>query len=283
MISIFAKEAVYFKRGTMSNRLPHLFRGSSIIRGVQIAEYLGYKLNPVSGYENDVCIYIKPLILDGIKDGSYIDIVEDNTAIDRLKNYPNLNIIVLSKKGKEYVESCTMPNKTVVIPHQHCNFDRIKRTRKEVKTVGTIGSMDSFNYFKEDFVKKLRDMGLEYVRNSEFRSREDVINFYKSIDIQVSYNKQYSIRYQKLLKDALRIKNGASFGIPTVAYHETNYDEFTGGFIEINNIEEMLSEIEKLKNNPDYYQKWSDKALSKSEEFHISNIAQLYKQLDETV
>ena len=33
--------------------------GSGIIRGEQVAHKLGAKLNPTSGYEDDVCIYVK--------------------------------------------------------------------------------------------------------------------------------------------------------------------------------------------------------------------------------
>ena len=44
----------------------HLLRVSSLIRGNQMAEYLGGKLNPTEGYENDVCIYVKPHVPRGM-------------------------------------------------------------------------------------------------------------------------------------------------------------------------------------------------------------------------
>jgi len=57
MISIFAKPPFMMR---------HLQRVSSIVRGEQIAAYMGNaRLNPESGYENDTCIYVKPHIKRG--------------------------------------------------------------------------------------------------------------------------------------------------------------------------------------------------------------------------
>ena len=56
-ISFFAKPPQFRKR-TSCCEYPHLLRGSSLIRAWQMAEYMGAKLNPTSGYENDVLIYI---------------------------------------------------------------------------------------------------------------------------------------------------------------------------------------------------------------------------------
>ena len=57
-ISIFAKK-------TSRGRGNRLQRVSSMIRGVQVAEQIGAKLNPEEGYENDVCIYVKPHVPKG--------------------------------------------------------------------------------------------------------------------------------------------------------------------------------------------------------------------------
>lgn len=63
MISFFYKPAFLninpnqaFSERTKPIRGGHLMRVSSIIRGEQIADYLGAKKNPESGYENDTTI-----------------------------------------------------------------------------------------------------------------------------------------------------------------------------------------------------------------------------------
>lgn len=276
MISIFAWPAHYYKRGTISNRTPHLFRGSSLIRGNQISEHIGAKLNPEDGYGSDVCIYVKPYELKGIKKGSYVDIVDCTAYIRRLKNYPDLNIIVLSDEGKRHLERRGLKNKIVVIPQHHCNIENLKRERREITKVGFIGSPDSFSLPWDEFAGKMAKLGLEFVTNTSFSSREEVVGFYKEIDIQVSWSIDLTV--QKRLRDSLRLKNAASFGIPTLAYPEINYREFEGNYIKAETPEIMVEEIRKLT-DPKYYDSWSEKVIKAAEPFHISRIAEKYKCL----
>src|SRR3990167_7107951 len=67
MLSFFYREAFLnvnpsepLRLRTKPIKAGHVMRVSSMIRGDQIAEYLGAKVNPTEGYENDICIYIKP-------------------------------------------------------------------------------------------------------------------------------------------------------------------------------------------------------------------------------
>ena len=86
MISIFTKRAFFninphedYDKRTKPPR-GHLMRVSSMIRGDQIADYIGAKLNPSSGFEDDVCIYVKPHVerppFDFKGKKSYLDIVD---------------------------------------------------------------------------------------------------------------------------------------------------------------------------------------------------------------
>ena len=273
-ISFFAHQAHFF-RSTPGANYPHMQRASSMIRGEQIAKYLGAKLNPIDKYENDVCIYVKPNNFDVIKDGSYVDIIDSISLVRGILKYPNLRAIVFSKSGVDYLNIMGKKN-VVVIPQHHCNIDNILRDKTDITTVGVIGSPDSFNYPIDEFSKRLKEIGLDFITSFSWRSRQDVVDFYQKIDIQVSFNRSFT--RQKCLRDSLRLKNAASFGIPTVAYPEVNYKEFTGNYIEVRSIDDMIAEIKKLKDKT-YYEQWSNKALLKSKEFHISKIAELYKQL----
>ncbi len=275
-ISIFARPSQY----GMTKSFPrnHQIRGSSQTRGEQTSEYLGAKLNPTGGYENDICIYVKPSSLDNIKDGDYVDIVAENKGIlKELFNRSGVNIITLTQLGCDYLKSKGFKNKIVTIPVFSCNYERFIRDRKEVTTVGVIGSPDSFNYPTEEFKKRMKDIGLDFITYYKFNCREDCVNFFKKIDIQVSWNKSRDLT--KIFKGSIRVINAASYGIPTVALYEYHLSECNGYYIQIKTINEMVNEIKKLKDNQDYYQKWSQKLVSWAENYHIDKIAELYRKL----
>ncbi len=271
-LSIFAKPANYF-RTTPRFDYPHLQRGSSMIRGAQVAEYLGAKYNPKTDYENDVCIYVKQGDPSIMKDGSFVDVLDSLFHANLFRDFPKIGIIVCSKSSFDYLKERKFKNNIVFIPQHHCNFDNILRDRKEITTVGTIGSMDSFEYPVEEFRKKMEENGLKYVTNYSFANRGDVVDFYKQIDIQVSWN----TRVDKF-KNPMRIINAASFGIPTVAFPEVGFKEFEDNFIPAKTIEELIAEVIKLKDQ-DYYNRFSSKIIKETEPYHISKIAEKYREL----
>ena len=93
MISFFAKPPYEMR---------HLQRVSSIVRGEQIAAYMGNaRLNPESGYEDDVCIYVKPHIKPGndfkFEKRSWIDIQDGFDLIYTLNKYPEVGVIAFSE------------------------------------------------------------------------------------------------------------------------------------------------------------------------------------------
>ncbi|HET7099038.1 MAG TPA: hypothetical protein VFI61_02300 [Patescibacteria group bacterium] len=272
-LSFFAKPPSYAR----SNR--HILHGSSMIRAQQISEYLGAKLNPVDGYTNDVCIYVKPAWLGPeakLAKKSYVDIVDGNELIGWLINNPDVSIIVVSDQNRKYLSDNFHPtNKVVLIPQHHCNYERIKRDRSKVFTVGNIGTPSSFMHSVDDFNDRLNNIGMTFVNYSAYRSRMDVVNFYKNIDIQVIYR-----RKKKILANPLRIINAASFGIPTIAYYEEAFNEMDGYYIPVRNIDEMAAKIEELKNSPQLYAYYAKRGVKMAQEYHIDRIAKLYRKLD---
>jgi hypothetical protein len=274
-ISIFARKPLFFRRTHYYN-YPHLQRGSSIIRGEQMVKYLGAKYNPVGGYEYDVRIYVKPQSLDVLNNGSYVDIVDSVRVLRNILQYPSLWAIVLSKAGERWLRS-KGKEKVVVIPQHHCNIENFRKEKKEIVTVGVIGSEDTFSQPLGWFSGEMEKIGLRFITSFSWKSREEVVDFYKRIDIQVAWNKERN--RQKSIRDSLRIKNAASFGIPTVAYPEINYEEFEGNYIKVKTIEGLIEEVRKLKDKT-YYDKWSERVFEKAQEFHISKIAEMYRRLE---
>ncbi len=271
-ISIFAKHRSFAREDR------HLRRGSSVIRGEQVVDYLGAKLNPEDGYESDICIYVKPQIRNlysgSIKftEHSYIDIIDAEDIVHFASKNPDISIIVCSKA--DYDNLSKLKNRVVYIPQHHCNFERIKRDRNRVTVVGMIGAPRIFNDLPKDFKERLNAKGLEFLDYSMFRQRQDVVDFYKKIDIQVVWRPK-----KRRLSNPLKIVNAASFGIPTVALQEDGFQEMDGYYIPVENMDELIVQLEVLKSSPELYTDYAEKCFNKAEEYHISNIAKLYRKL----
>jgi hypothetical protein len=266
MISFFAKNAFLA-------RDRHLLRGSSVIRGQQMAEYLGAKYNPTEGYEDDICIYIKPELGTVFKGTPYVDIVDDYAFVRWLKKHPDLPVIACSKANYDYLMK-VLKNRVVLIPQHHCNYDRFVRDRKTITTVGTIGTPRTVDEAPEELQQGLKDLGLKLKTDSKFRTREDVVAFYKTIDIQIIW------RWPKIrMKNPLKIINAASFGIPTVAYDEEAFKEVEECYVQATDIKGILNGVSLLQDTPEVYQWFSQRCIGKAEEYHISKIADLYKKL----
>ena len=273
-ISIFAKPASYRRRKRL--RYPHLFRGSSMVRGDQIANYLKCKLNPVDGYENDICIYVKPNSLDDIKDGAWVDVVDGDRIILLLNDRPLVNVIVNGETSYNLYRPL-MTNKIAVIHPHHCNFDRELRTRKEITTVGYIGGETVFCYPLDEIKVMIESIGLNFIYNCNYKTREEIVNFYKLIDIQLVWSGQ---KFRQQSRGPLKFINGISFGIPTVGYPQVCCQEIEGNYIKAETLDIAMDELNKLK-DLDYYTYWASQT-DWTEKYHISKIAELYRQLEAT-
>lgn len=267
--------------------------GSGKCRGEQICSYINAKSNPADNYENDICIWVKrvPYYPEKIPKHSYIDIVDGEGLLPFIKDNPDVGVIACSGSAKQYLDELNLPNKVVLIPHHHCNYERIKRPAREVKTVGFIGCSGGYRALPETLEKDLADIGLEFKYKVRYKNRMEVSNFLQTLDIQVCYRNFIDI-YGKnskrlrqitkhfMLKNSLKLANGGSFGIPTVAYPELSYKiDFDGCFAEAIKPEDIIIQCKRLKEDSAYYNDIANKAAEKAEQFHIENIAPLYYSL----
>lgn len=268
-LSFFAKKTLELE-GPQGK---YMFRLSSVVRGQQIAEYLGAKFNPTEGWENDTLIYIKPRSLRYIKDGDYIDILDEPPeAAIRLKDRPKIKVIAMNTPHAEWLRS-VIPNEVIIIPHAHINFENIRRCRKKILNCGYVGTNKPYHIrVNEEVKKRLTEIGLNFNPLFNFTTRQEIINYYKTIDIQVigyfNFIKEIPYYHEKKIVDAM------SFGIPTIAGPKLGYWDINDFYIHAENMEELLKEAEKLKEG------WDAKRLiKKAEEYHIKNIARLYENL----
>lgn len=286
-ISIFAKPAFLnvdpsrpFKYEGKPPLRGHLQRISSITRGEQIAEYIGAKLNPTVGFENDICIYVKPpykpgqdFLFEGRK--SYLDICDAPEFYDLLKKHPEVAVISTSERTFKTLKEI-LPNKIVNIPEHHCNFERVRRSRKQVTTVGCIGSPRAFKFLPDGLKEQLGQRGMELIEFSTIFTRQDVVDYYLNIDVQIIWRPYID---DSRLINPLKIINASSFGIPTIMYEEKAAEEMDGCYIPVHTLDEFMVELDKLRSNPELYDQYAKTCIEKSEQYHIEKIGQLYKNL----
>lgn len=283
-ISIFAKRAFLntnpssaFEYKGKVPRNGHLQRVSSMIRGDQMADYLGAKFNPQQDYQDDVCIYVKPWVekggdmnLEGIP---YIDIIDGHNLGQLALKHPEAGVIVCSR-ADQAVMSSVIPNKIVFIPQHHCNFERQLKTLGQITKVGIIGTKEAFKFLPQGLKKALSERGIDLVEYSKFFTRQDIINFYQNIDVQIVWRP-----YKKRLSNPLKIVNAASFGIPTIALDEEAFKEVSSCYIPVSTLGELLGELDALRSFQNIYFDFSAKCVVKAEEYHIENVSKLYRNL----
>lgn len=274
MISFFAKHTYVIDDQAKPGQV-YLCRISSRVRAEEISAYLGAKLNPTEGYENDVCIYVKHYRTDQVKDGDYIDVLDDLYVTERLKTRPKIKVIAMSKPHMEYLRT-SLKNEIVYIPHHHVNFERIRRRRKKIINCGYIGSNSRYDIrVNREIGERLKEIGLNFMPLFNFTTRDDIINYYKQIDLQIiGYFNHLDMPYYHQTK----IVNAMSFGIPTIASPRLGYIEVEDFYTPVNNMNELVAAVEKMK-DPAYYNQWPEKIMAEAEKYHISNIAKSYQKL----
>jgi len=198
--------------------------GGNEIRGKQMAIHLGGKLDPKDGYEDDICIYILGTMrYDGPEvKCAYYDLMDAGLArLARVKQRTKGAIIAVSKTQFDNFKERFNGRKLYFIPQHHCNFNRELRVDRPIETVGCCGG-DAAVQWPHDRVKVLLEgMGLKWEFCNELSRRENVVDFYKKIDIQIVYRPSHNRGSEMMLhSNPLKLSNAGSFGIPTVAYPE---------------------------------------------------------------
>jgi hypothetical protein len=281
MISIFAK------RGFLGNHYHDLVKGDTILRlsgetrGAQIAENIGAKINPTEGYENDLCIFVKGFNMQKAKTGDYVDFSDE--AVDRLAPFliarPDVNVIAHSLYAYNFLKD-KLPNKVVLIPQQHINWENAGRVKNNPIVGGYIGRPSHISVEIQNEIKEtLANIGVEFVIAFEWTTRQDAVDFYKKVDFLVlgGYGKLPSELWQIT---PTKMINAAAFGVPSIAFMRVGYEEFEGYYTQFKTMEDLIGEVEKLKDDQ-YYQEYADRIKKKAEEYHVSKIGELYKNLDD--
>ncbi len=260
--------------------------GSGEIRARQVASRLGdlAVVDPKVVYSNDVCIFVKCYPTDDLLNSVakvYVDVVDSYAVIPWLRSHPTANAIAISYKGSKYLSKELDRQVPVIIEH-HCNFERIRRVMVKLRVVGYVGELELFHLNIAAVKQQLGTIGMEFVYLDKFKCRKDICDFYRKIDVQLTFRRDTD-GYGKttgMLKNPLKLANAGSFGIPTVCYPEVTYvDEWDGFFVPITNVDALLYVLDNLKQDLNMYADLSNRVFAHAERYHIDNIAPMYLRL----
>jgi len=256
---------------------------SGEIRGRQMAFAVDGIVDADKIYSDDVLVFIKGQpprrIIDYVRK-VYVDVDDGWRAIPFLKANPDVVPIAASVVGQRYLSEQLGRGDVLLIPGHHCNFERCIRVTSKVSAVGYIGYPENLHIDIDVLRKALDAIDIHFVAKTDAKSREDVCNFYKSIDIQVCFRKKNEMNPAPELRDPLKLINAGSFGIPTVAYPEPSYaDEFDGCFVEVSSLNDIVNQCMQFKNNAWLYHEMSMKAMQRAEQYHIDYISPLFMRL----
>ena len=264
--------------------------GSGICRGRQISEkipgsrvFLKENINR-EFLDKTICIWVKYVkgdgdLLKGIDLGKnfFIDIIDGTKGVRFARKNPEVGIIASSKSSHEYISKKLNRKDVILIPHHHCNFENETIPDRPIRNVGFVGH-DTLNVFDHGLKELFMDIGLQFNSLIAPTTRESVVSFLLSIDIQIAAT--FGISPEKrLLKNSLKLSNGGSFKIPSVATPEisyvTDYDEC---FVKANDIESIVRSCKLLKDDRSLYRSISEKSFEKSKNYHIEEVVKLYEQ-----
>ena len=244
----------------------HLHRVSTRVRAEEVMEYPGDK--------GGARIWVKPRHLGPVKDGDYVDVLDDIAVIPELKKRPKVKVIAMAQFHYDYLKK-ELPNEITLIYHHHINFERIRRIRNKELLGGMIGTPSKKTY---DLVDEIKNK-LNFETCFNYRTRTDMVDYYKKIDYLVIW---YFGARDTYYVHPTKIINAASFGIPSLAIPLKGYSEVEGLYIPIESVDDIEKEVEKLKDEK-YYQEFSDKIYQEAEKYHISNTTKEYERLDDYI
>jgi len=261
--------------------------GSGEIRGRQIARYLNVPFD--GGIDRDsIVVVVKAQVLDARETLAFVkslwyDVVDGYGLIEDLMRYPEIKAIAIGPMSRDFIHR-RVRNKLVVIPEHHCNFENETRDlERPVRVVGALCYPGNFDVDAREVEKALKSIGLEFKMQSSFKTREDVVSFYKEIDIQLCMRFWRGIGQKEPpeLKNPLKLENAGSFKIPTVSYPEPCFVEEFGEdkFVHVESISNIVEMCKILKSNKRYYEEYAMRAWKRAQDYHIDKIAPLYLEL----
>lgn len=260
---------------------------SSRIRAEQVAKKLGAEVGiHLNGYDKIVFVKCWPDNIEFLYNFEvgkvYIDLIDSDAHLPIIGQFPQVKVIAISEEAKKYV-SRRIPNPVYVIPEHHCNFENFLRSRKEVKVVGYVGSRHCLDLDEIELKTKLARHELKFkclFVDTLDVTRKDIVEFYKSIDIQVSFRGPRLVgNMPPEMKNALKLCNAGSFKIPTIGYPEFCWEDFKDCYVEANTLDDVVKGCRELKDDSSLYDLVAKSMYDKAQDYHLDKIAKIYTKV----
>jgi len=265
-----------------TNFYSHNTYASRLIRAYQIADRLDCAVNEPPSGECKNLIFVKtfPVEIEELyrQYNIFVDVVDSDVIFPTLAKYPNIRVLAISRTAVDYIEA-RLENKVFYVPEHHCNFDNFIIPHRTAKIVGFVGYKECFDLPFDAVGFALDKLGLEFVCKfvDDSTTREDVVEFYKTIDIQLCFRSPRNIvGMPPELKNPLKIVNAASFGIPTVSYPEISYMREFSPYLTGRTIDDICSHIERVKKlDVDI----RHQLVEKAKPYHIDKVVDIYRDM----
>ena len=260
--------------------------GANQIRGYQIAEHLGARVNPPDLENPDVCIVVKdtptafsPRRMVGAR---WMDILDSHSLMKKARTWRGgLGLLAASRTAERYLRDQCPENPVAFVPQQHCNTERETRTREAITTVGLIArGAQSTDACVQPLADGIAKMGLAFEVCGRFWGRADVQAFHRRIDIHLHWRGLLDDDLMAM-KSSLRVANAGSYGIPSVGTPEPAVlEDFPGAaYVSATTYADMLEGIAALR-DPARYHATARAARGCAERFHVERVALDYRALE---
>lgn len=207
----------------------------------------------------------------------WFDPIDSDIGLEVVAQVPSVKVMAIGETAEKYLKARLL-NEVVLVPEHHCNFERAQRGAWNPQTVGFVGYANNFCIEPKWFEEELKKVGLEFkmLLMQEDSRRIDVVKFYKTIDIQVTFRLPRIMQgMPPEMKNPLKVINAASFGIPTVGFPELAYEEFPV-FVEAKTAEDLVCSCQRMKEIGSFFK---TALLEKAEAYHVSKAVETYKEL----
>lgn len=260
---------------------------SGTIRAHQIADYLGATVYDDGIPElppDTTCVVIKDMPPPEIRHlKCYVDVLDGRLLRYKLAATPDVGVIAFTRESRRHLNMFLGRRDTIYLPQHHCNFERVVRPPRDIRTVGFVGSRSSLSWPVRMVEEKLAAVGLEFfvlmLRLGRPMERHAVTEFYKHIDIQIFCRTRTRFT-QHRFKDSLKILNAGSYRIPTVGSPiHTGVGAMPGMMVVREDIDQIVAACAELRDNPEQYETVVNNVYPLTEAYHISHIAPMYLQL----
>ena len=246
--------------------------GSGEIRGRQMAAHFKARLNPEEDwhYPFDVHVWVKQEPRDLTLPGKHwLDVLDARERLSWLQQHPEVGVIACSASSERWLREKLGRDDVVRIPQHHCNYDRARRARDEIRVAGVVGGRGALQCDVDELERILAAHGIEFRWLRRYTNREVVDTFYRELDLQIVWRTG-----KRPWKNPLKVINAASYGIPTIAHPEPAYEEVEGYYWPIRDLAELPAILERLREGFD-----AQRLADKAEAYHIEQVAPLYGRL----